>query len=124
MWLVMHGLSLKPKSQTKFGWRLRVPYMHGPLPEATQSTTVYIKIVQPVSSLPSSVEAQTIAKRASTSVVSPQVPNTALLTVALHRPSRASRYFDLHEIFKCSYLRYVVRSSKHTYTHACAMQSH
>ena len=45
MRLVMHGLSLKPKSQTKFGWRLRVSFMHGLLPEATQSTTVHIKFV-------------------------------------------------------------------------------
>ena len=43
--------------------------MHGPLPQATQSTTVRIKFVPPVSSLLSSVEAQTRATRASTSVV-------------------------------------------------------
>ena len=43
--------------------------MHGPLPEATRSTTVPIKFVPPVSDLPLSVEAQTIATRASTSVV-------------------------------------------------------
>ena len=108
MWLVMHGLSFKPKPQTKFGWRLRVPFMHGPLPEATQSTTIHIKFVQSVSNLPSSVEAQTITKHASTSVVSLQVPDTALLTVALHRPSCASQYIDLHEIFECSHLKCTV----------------
>ena len=43
--------------------------MHGLLPEVMQSTTVPIKFVPPVSDLPSSVEAQTSATRASTSVV-------------------------------------------------------
>ena len=43
--------------------------MHGPLPEVTQSTIVHIKFVPPVSDLPSLVEAQTSATRASTSVV-------------------------------------------------------
>ena len=37
--------------------------------EATQSTTVHIKFVPPVSGLPSSVEAQTSATCVSTSVV-------------------------------------------------------
>ena len=37
--------------------------------EATQSTTAYIKFRPPVSGLPSSVEAQISATRASTSVV-------------------------------------------------------
>ena len=43
--------------------------MHGPLPEVTQSTTIHIKFVPPVSGLLSLVETQTSATRASTSVL-------------------------------------------------------
>ena len=63
--------------------------MHGLLPEATQLTTVPIKFVPHVSDLPSSVEAQTSATRASTSVVFAPAPLRCTLTVALHRPSLA-----------------------------------
>ena len=51
--------------------------MHGPVPEATQSTAVYIEFRPPVSGL-LSVEAQISAMRASTSVVFGSVPDTAL----------------------------------------------
>ena len=48
------------------------------VPEATQPTTVRIKFRPPVSGLPSSVEAQISATRASTSVVFVLGPHTAL----------------------------------------------
>ena len=60
--------------------------------EATQSTTVHIKFVPPVSGLPSSVEAQTSVTRASTLVVLAPGPRRCTLTVALYWPSHASRY--------------------------------
>ena len=84
--------------------------MHGTLPEATQSTTVPIKFVPPVSDLPSLVEAQTSATRASTSVVFTPGPLRCTLTVALHRPSHQCfmHDFDIREIFECAHLKFTV----------------
>ena len=84
--------------------------MHGPLPEATLSTTVPIKFVPPVSDLPLSVEAQTSATRASTSVVFAPGPLHCTLTVALHRPSHQCfmHDFDIREIFECAHLKFTV----------------
>ena len=84
--------------------------MHGPLPEAMQSTTIPIKFVPPVSDLPSSVEAQTSATRASTSVVFTPGPLGCTLTVALHRPSHQCfmHDFDICEIFECAHLKFMV----------------
>ena len=84
--------------------------MHGPLPEATQSNTVPIKFVPPVSDLPSLVEAQTSATRASTSVVFAPGPLRCTLTVALHRPSHQCfmHDFDIREIFECVHLKFPV----------------
>ena len=85
--------------------------MHGPLPEATQSTTVPItEFVPPVSDLPSSVEAQTSATRVSTSVVFAPGPLRCSLTVALHRPSHQCfmHDFDIREIFECAHLKFLV----------------
>ena len=97
---------------------------------ATQSTTVHIKLSQPVSGLPSSVEAQTSATRASTSVVFAPGPRYCTLTVALHWPHMF--HVDLREIFECAHLKFMVsgrskQTNKQTnvqaYTHVCAMQS-
>ena len=84
--------------------------MHGPLPEATQSTTISIKFVPPVSDLSSSVEAQTSATRASTSVVFAPGPLRCTLTVALHWPSHQCfmHDFDIREIFECAHLKFTV----------------
>ena len=84
--------------------------MHGPLPEVTQSTTVPIKFVPSVSNLPSSVEAQTSATRASTSVVFAPGHLRCTLTVALHRPSHQCfmHDFDIHEMFECAHLKFTV----------------
>ena len=93
--------------------------MHGPLPEATQSTTIYIKIRPPVSGLPSLVEAQISATRASTSVVFTSGPRYCTLTVAFHWV-----HVDLREILECAHLKFTVSGwSKQAYTHTCAMQS-
>ena len=86
---------------------LWVPFMHGPLPEATQSTTVPIKFVPPVSDLPSSVEAQNSSTRASTSVVFAPGPLRCTLTVALHGPSH-QHDFDIREIFECAQFKFTV----------------
>ena len=97
---------------------------------ATHSTTVHIKFSQPASGLPSSVEAQTSATRASTSVVFAPGPRYCTLTVALHWPHML--HVDLREIFECAYLKFTVsgrsiQTNKQTnvqaYTRACAMQS-
>ena len=94
--------------------------MHGPC--ATQwsnSTTVHIKFVPPVSGLPSLVEAQTSVTRASTSVVLAPSPWSCTLTVALHWSSHASRYQSSWNIWMCSfkiYRRWSVQASKHRYT--------
>ena len=77
--------------------------MHCPLPEVTQSTTVYIKFVPPVSGLLSLVEAQTSAMCASTPVIFALSPRCCTLTVALHWPSFAHD-IDLHGIFECAHL--------------------
>ena len=84
--------------------------MHGSLPETTQSTTVPIKFVPPVSDLPSSVEAQTSATRASTSVVFAPGPLCCTLTVALHRPSHQCfmHDFNIREIFECTHSKFTV----------------
>ena len=90
--------------------------MHGPLPEATQSTTVPSKFVPPVSDLPSSVEAQTSSMRASTSVVFAPGPLRCTLTVALHRALHRPSHqwqcfmhdFDIREIFECAHLKFMV----------------
>ena len=68
-WLHIHGLSFTPKSWTKNFWRfiIWVPFMHGPLPETWSMKRP--SQPPPVSGLPSSVEAQISATRASTSVV-------------------------------------------------------
>ena len=94
--------------------------MHGPLPEATQSTTVHIKFVPPVSDLPSSVEAQTSATRASTSVVfAPGLDSDS----SLHMLHTQYRDIDLCEIFECAHLKFTVSGqSIAVYTHVCAMQ--
>ena len=63
------GNFLKMKSWTKILPFMSQPYMHGPLPEATQSTIFYIKFSSPVTGLLSSVEAQISVTCASTSVV-------------------------------------------------------
>ena len=78
--------------------------------EATQSTTVPIKFVLPVSDLPSSVEAQTSATHASTSVVFAPDPLHCTLTVALHQPSHQCfmHDFGIHEIFECTHLKFTV----------------
>ena len=91
--------------------------------EATQSTTVFIKFRPPVSGLPSLVEAQISATRASTSVIFASGPRYCTLTVALHWP-----HIDLREIFECAHLKFTVsgrskQASKQAYTHTCAMQS-
>ena len=80
------------------------------MPEATQSTTVSIKFVPPVSDLPSSVEAQTSATRASISVLFTPGPLRCTLTVALDRSSHQSfmHDFDIREIFECAYLKFLV----------------
>ena len=80
--------------------------MHGPLPEATQSTTVYITFRPPVSGLPSSAEAQISATRASTSVVFTSGPRYCTLTVAFHWPHMV--HVDLREIFECAHLKFTV----------------
>ena len=104
MWLHMHGIN-----HLVF---MSVVCMCGPIPEVTQSTTIHIKLVPPVSGLLSSVQAQTSATRASTSVVF--APGFNIL-----------HYIDLREIFECAHLKFTVSGlSKHKYTHACAMQSH
>ena len=86
--------------------------MHGPLPEATQSTTIPIKFVPPVSDLSSSVEAQTSSTRSSTSVVFASGPLRCALTVAFHRPSHQWQCFmhdfDIREIFECAHLKFTV----------------
>ena len=86
--------------------------MHGPLPEATQSTTVPIKFVPPVSDLPSSVEAETSSMHASTSVVFAPGPLRCTLTVAFHRPSHQWQCFmhdfDIREIFEFAHLKFMV----------------
>ena len=80
---------------------------------ATQSTTVHSKFSQLVSGLPSSVEAQTSATRASTSVVFAPGPRCCTLTVALHWPNML--HVDLREIFECAHLKFTVRGrSKQT----------
>ena len=98
--------------------------MHGPVPEATQSTTVYIEFRPPVSGL-LSVEAQISAMRASTSVVFASGPRYCTLTVALHWPQML--YVELREIFECAHLKFMVsgrskqaskQASKDTHTHA------
>ena len=73
---------------------------------ATQSTTVHSKFSQPVSGLPSSVEAQTSATRTSTSVVFAPGPRCCTLTVALHWPQML--HVDLCEIFECAHLKFTV----------------
>ena len=73
---------------------------------ATQSTTVHIKFSQPVSGLPSLVEAQTSATRASTSVVFAPGPRYCTLTVALHWPHIL--HVDHREIFECAHLKFTV----------------
>ena len=81
--------------------------MHGSLPEASQSTTVPIKFVPPVSDLPLSVEAQTSAMHASTSVVFAPGPLHCTLTVVLH-PSDDQCFmhdFNIRELFECAHLR-------------------
>ena len=65
------------------------------LPEATQSTTVCIKFVLPVSPLPSSVEARIGATRASTSVVF--APGFDML-----------HDINLCETFECTHLKFTV----------------
>ena len=91
------------------------------------STTVHIKFVPSVSGLPSSVEAQTSATGASTSVVFTPGPRRCTLTAALQWPSHASSFthdIDFCEIFECAHLKFMVCGrSKHRYTHASAMQS-
>ena len=73
---------------------------------ATYSTTVHIKFSQPASGLPSSVEAQTSATRASTSVIFAPGPRYCTLTVALHWPHML--HVDLREIFECAHLKFTV----------------
>ena len=59
----LHGLSFTLNHELNFCC-LWVSFMHqGPLPEATQLTTVLIKFVRPLSGLPLSVEAQTSSTR-------------------------------------------------------------
>ena len=94
--------------------------MHGPLPEATQSTTVYIKFRPPVSGLPPSVKAQISATRASTSVIFASGPRYCTLTVAIHWPHMV--HVDLCEIFECARLKFTVsgwskQASIDRYTH-------
>ena len=69
-----------------------------------QTTTFHIKFVPSVSILPSSVEAQTSATLALTSVIFTLGPRHCTLTVALHWPSHASRC----EIFECAHLKFTV----------------
>ena len=80
--------------------------MHGPLPEATQSTTVYIsyKFSPPVSGLLSSVEAQISATRASTSVVFASGPMRKL---ALFQIAGKPRYTPIHSGFKQVQISYL-----------------
>ena len=74
--------------------------MHqGSLPEATQTTTFHTKFVPSVSGLPSSVEAQTSATCALTSVVFALGPRHCTLKVALHM----LHDIDLCEIFECAH---------------------
>ena len=84
--------------------------MHGPLPEETQSIIIHIKFVPPVSNLPSSVEAQTSATRASTSVVFALGPRPRTLTVALHAVTGLRMLYDIdiREIFECAHLKFMV----------------
>ena len=86
--------------------------------EATQSTTVHIKFVMPVSGLPSSVEAQTSVMHASTLVVLAPGPQRCTLTVArLHWPSHASWYQSSWNTWMHSfYGKWLVQASKHRYT--------
>ena len=85
------------------------------VPEATQSTTVCIKFVPPVSGLLSSVEAQTSTTCASTSVVSGPPSSTGLHM--LHD-------INLCGIFECAHLKFTVsgrskQASKHSQIHTC-----
>ena len=90
--------------------------MHqGPLPEATQSTTVHIKFEPLISGLPSLVEAQTSAMCASTSVVFTPGPQDCTMTVALHM----LHDINLREIFEC-----VCMVHRSIHTHTCAQCSH
>ena len=86
MWLHMHGLR---NHELNFCHHDCDLCMAPALPsEVTQSTTVPIKFVPPVSGLPLSVEAQTSVTRASTLVVLVPCPWHCTLTVALHWPSQ------------------------------------
>ena len=94
-WLHMHGLSFTPKSWAKFLAFMCAVHTYDPLPEATQSTTVRIKFVLPVSSLPSLVETWIGAMRASTSVIF--APGFNML-----------HDINLREIFECAHLKFTV----------------
>ena len=74
------------------------PYMHGPLPEAIQSTIFYSKFSPPVTGLLSSVEAQISVTCASTSVVFASGPQYRILTIALH--CSCMLQVDLREMFE------------------------
>ena len=100
--------------------------MHGPLPETRPVKQP--SQPPPVSGLPSSVEAQISATRASTSVSFASGPRYCTLTVALHWPHML--HIDLREIFEYAHLKFTVsgrskQASKQASidTHTCAMQS-
>ena len=88
------------------------------LPEATQSTTVHIKFVPPVSGLPSSIEAQTRIKlprvlqlqSSSLRVTDADMSDSQTFT-GLHM----LHDIDLREIFECAHLKFTVsgRSDVH-----------
>ena len=121
-WLHMHGLNFKLNHELNF-WCSWVPFMHGLLPEVTQSTTVYIKFRPPVSGLPLSVEAQISATQASTSVVFASGPQYCTLTVTFHWPHMV--HVNLREIFECAHLKFTVSGqSKQASIHTRAQCSH
>ena len=92
------------------------------LPEANHSTTmttVHIKFVLLVSGLPLSVEAQTRAMRASTSVVFVRVSDVAFWRSPL-ASTCLTHNIDLCEIFECAHLKFTVSDrSIASRTHTC-----